>query len=327
MNGTVDTILFVYSEQPAIDRGWDPRDVKAHLMKIGFKVWEITINDRRDAALPLSDAALRAIVWPVCYTMGSCVDGPLLVQLLEDLGIPYVGSKAKALRYNSKILLKQALVGTGVSSPRFHVFTSIGDEEVGFEVPYMLKCEYSCDSNGVAVIRSPEQLTSTRSSLETMWGQRVFAEEWARNREYTVAFIPANPRPIVAPIEMTIRSGEDYISNELKTDNRRLVFSLPPAPITEELRVLTEMVAEQLDIDGYFRMDVLQDQRGMLQVIDLNFLVQLHLWGEDRSYFPVALEMCLGMTPERVVETILDQALCRFSVESPPLAKRLKMQE
>jgi D-alanine-D-alanine ligase-like ATP-grasp enzyme len=215
----IDTVLFVFSQQPIIDRGWDPLDAKLELSRLGFHLEDLFVTEITELLGYFASAKQNILVWPVCYTIGEKVDGPLLVEALHQLSVPFMGASSDSLALNSKIALKKRLEGSGFQSPEYKIINSDGADAVGFPFPYLMKCEYSCDSKGVSIVRNEEEHSNSYNSLTASFDQRVFAERWERNREFTVAYIPNNVRPIIAPLEMIITSGDLFVDSNVKAHN------------------------------------------------------------------------------------------------------------
>lgn len=294
------------SDQSAIDRGWDPGDVSLCLQALGFQVDEIDVRDNLSLLASLDGKRQSTLVWPVCYTLGEDPGGPLLVKALEANGIPFVGPGSRALSVSSKLALKNELDRGPVSTPRYIV---VGDGEfpvIPFGYPCVLKCEYTCDSRGVELATSCDDARKKAAEMMCKFRQRVFIEEWVRNREFTVAFIPDSPAPVVAALELKLDDTASYINCEVKQDNRRLTFLVPSPQMVDRLASVTIELAEYLGIDGHFRVDILEDARGSLHVIDINFLPQMHFAASSLSYFPMAFILSCRSRNVDVVCAILD---------------------
>jgi hypothetical protein len=113
----LDTVIFIESDQPAIHRGWDTASVAEELERLGFRTETMRIEARQSLeALAGGDAVL---FWPASYTVGPDVDGLLVTKVLQDLGVPFVGSSAPALALNSKLTLKERLAGSPFATPAY----------------------------------------------------------------------------------------------------------------------------------------------------------------------------------------------------------------
>lgn len=318
----IKEVWFITSEQPAIDRGWDTVDVDACLRGLGFRTKHVHISTDAQAHSKISKHAWDILAWPVCYTLGEQVDGRLLAAILEELDVAFVGTGARGLVVNSKIVLKAALAGSTIRTPRYRLVNAETIESIPFETPYVMKCEYSCDSQGVRVIHSLDEARAVWLSLTGRYGQRVIAEEWARSREFTVCYIPGAVRPIVGSLEFILLGDRLIVDEAAKSDNRLIRFVMPDEKLNARLTSCVCQLTADLFIDGHFRADFLQDTNGELYVIDINFLSQMHFSEDCLSYFPMALRATLGMDPEGVVCALLDAARRKWQLKLPETAER-----
>ena len=104
----IESVLFIRSNQPSIGRGWPPDDAKVAVADLGFQVMEFTVASRSELESVVANHQ-DILVWPVSYTIGAKVDGPLITAVLEDLGVPFVGPTSANLELSSKLKFKTAL--------------------------------------------------------------------------------------------------------------------------------------------------------------------------------------------------------------------------
>jgi D-alanine-D-alanine ligase-like ATP-grasp enzyme len=311
----INKIVFVNSTQPEIDRGWRPDDAVNEASRLGFAVL-MTNVESRSALETLIASEPGILVWPVCYTIGSDPKGPLLSTILEQLGVPFVGAPSKALRLSSKLEFKEALAAqTPYRSPAYHLVNAGEQPNVGIGLPAVLKTEFSCNSEGVAVANDPFAFAEIFERLSFTYRQRVYVERWERAREYTVAYLPPllDRKAIAAAIEIRVVGNAQYIDSQAKSDNSRLEFLRPEEKKAIQLEEMTIDIAALLDIDGHFRLDIVENSRGQLFPIEANFLPFLTTSGRNRSYFPIAFELASRLDYRQIIERILTHALKRHA--------------
>lgn len=250
----------------------------------------------------------NTLVWPVCYTIGREVNGPLLAEVLDELKIPFIGGSARTLELNSKIQLKERLKGSRFKSPDYKIIDSDNVETVDFPVPYVMKCEYSCDSKGVSIVRDILEARQVFDSLRGRFGQRVFAERWERSHEFTIAYIPSSTKPIVGPIEMVITTDSLIIDAYVKMHNECLRFEVPEQDVRDRLISYVSDFADFLSIDGHFRVDVLLNERNTLYIIDMNMLPYMNNSPKPLSYFPMCFQLNYGLGFQHVICAMLEAA-------------------
>jgi D-alanine-D-alanine ligase-like ATP-grasp enzyme len=301
----IDTIVFIHSDQPLIDRGWTTGSVEHELRRLGLAMQHVKADDQKSLSDRLAELASHSLVWPVSYTIGSDVDGPLLVDFLDSLGVPYIGPNAASLVLNSKIVFKQRLLAAGFRTPAYQLLDLESDLSVG--PPCVLKTEFTCNSQGVTLIADVLQLEPIANDFRK-YEQRLFVESWERQTEYTIAYLPTPRDSLVAVMEMIPLKGHWYVDREVKADNMYVRFETPDAKIYDALSELTKRLVGSFDIDGHFRLDIIENDLGELFVIDINFLPGMNNDSGQRSYFPVALELTYGLNFHTVVCHILEHA-------------------
>jgi len=301
----IDTILFVYSEQPAIDRGWEPKHTKVALLQMGFKIETLFVKNKKEIFDFFKVRLTNFLVWPVCYTIGGNVNGCLLVDVLDQLKIPFIGPSAEVLKLNSKINLKHRLLNSQFKTPDYKIVTLKNLDRINFPYPYIMKSEYSCDSKGVSIVHANKESRPIYCHLKENFRQRVFAEKWEREQEYTVAFIPNGTNPIIAPIEMIVRNDILFINLNVKHCNDYLRFKLPSNEILLRLKNFVSSFADFISADGYFRVDILLNKQNIFHIIDMNFLPQMNSSSKFYSYFPMCFKLNYGLNFQQVIFILL----------------------
>lgn len=304
----IDTVLFIYSEQPVIDRGWNPHHAKIELSRWGFHIEELFANEEAEIFDFFASSSDNLLVWPVCYTIGREVDGRLLIDVLHQLKVPFMGASAEALKLSSKIQLKQQLKGSQFQTPDYKIVSSDNVDTIDFPIPYVMKTEYTCDSQGVSVVGDISESRQVFCSLKDRYGQRVFAEKWERKREYTVAYIPHSMKPMVAPLEMIIVSDDLFVNSNVKLHNEYLRFEVPNRNMRSRLTNHISDFADCFSIDGYFRVDVLLNERNILHIIDMNLRPHMNASPESLSYFPMCFQLNYGFSFRQVICALVEAA-------------------
>ena len=311
-----EDVVFVWSDQPEIDRGWNPDDAANVAINLGFDVSTIFIKSRSELEALIKNEP-NALIWPVCYTIGSDVRGPLLASVLEEIGAHFVGPGSAALSLSSKLEFKAALASrTPYRSPDYHIVNSgeLPKARIGF--PAVLKTEFSCNSEGVAVANGPLSFAEIYEKFSSTYSQTIFVERWERAREYTVGYLPPvlNQPEATAALEIRLSENAQYLDTNAKSDNSRLKLFLPEAEKAAELEKVTADIARRLVIDGHFRMDFVENVRGQLFPIEVNFLPFLTYSEPNRSYFPMAFELTGRLTYKQIIERLLSHAKNRPAV-------------
>lgn len=319
-------LAFVSSIQPQIGRGWRPNDAAIVATELGLDVLEVRVTSSSE----LSDLASRhsdILVWPVSFTIGPDVKGTYVTSVLEGLGVPFVGSGSAALAYSSKLLFKGALANrTPYRSPDYLLVEpgSLSSDRIGY--PAVLKTEFSTNSKGVVVVDDSIEFVKACAHLRESYGQTIFVERWERAREYTVAYLPPfkSRKATAAALEIELDSKARYLDQFAKNDNTRLRFRRPSADQASRLEEITTQIAHQLGLDGYLRLDFVENVHGQLFPIEVNLLPFLTRSAPEQSYFPMAFELAGRETYVEIIQHIIAHALARAGRDTESgLVKRL----
>lgn len=309
-------IVFVRTTITGLDRGWDPSDVARLLADCGAKTDVCTI-DTPEELLESTSRSPNSLFWPCCYNLSRDASRKFLSKRLSDLGVAYVGASPDSLVFTSKIRLKEAIDSIPqVKTPSYVVLGEHPGNPLmmrPLDFPAMLKTEYSCNSEGVRKVGSYQEMESVADELWRLYGQRIFFEAWERKVEFTTAFISKTqsfPQRI-APVRMNILSGASFIDVETKASSHLVGIKRPGDEDLASVRRSVEALTTALSIDGYCRIDLVQNDGRELFVIDINFLPYLSLAPERKSYFPNALLTTECVPFEVQIYQILEHAIER----------------
>ncbi len=306
------SILFIGSDQSAIDRSWFSRDARSALEAAGFETAAEVINTT-EALNELFPRYEGALVWPTAYTLGSEADAPSLIGLFEAKGISYIGWPSKDLELNSKVALKERLKHAGILTPPFVLSSqSTNSLDLPFGYPVVVKAEHSSTSVGVAVADGPDQLRAALKANSEKYGQVSVIEKWCRHREYTLAVLRADDDYLIAPLELVLHTNRTRIvDTSIKVRYEGLEISLPTPAVRARLTGACREVLRTMATGDYLRIDILEDVQGNLYFIDFNFLPGMDSDSDCPSFFPMALNLNFGFSYEMCVTSIVRAALLR----------------
>jgi D-alanine-D-alanine ligase-like ATP-grasp enzyme len=308
----IERVLFIRSEQPSTGRGWPAGDAKQVVAELGFEVNEYAVTTRSELESVIASHD-NFLVWPVTYAIGDRVDGPLITGILEDLGLPYIGPTAANLKLSSKLRFKTALQSrTPYLTPLFEILDAdtSSNEQIGF--PAILKTEYSSNSRGVLAVADESACQQGFKTLFDSFHQSIFIERWEREKEYTTAYLPPmGPLDgITASLQLSPTSNKNYIDKEAKQFNHLIEFAKPNDDTLSRLDYMTRNIVRSLEIDGYCRLDFVENSDGLMFVIEGNFLPYLTREASAQSYFPMAFER-IGLSYPEIIGRIIAHALWR----------------
>lgn len=223
---------------------------------------------------------------------------------LEMLGKPYTGSGVAASAIGmDKLRTKQVWIGEGLPTPTFATFN--GDFEVDdiverLGLPMIVKPAHEGSSIGMSKVASASEL---KIALETAAGfdRSVIAESWMSGDEFTVAVLDGDALP---PIQLvTQHEFYDFDAKYLANDTQyKFDHGLSDEKLTS-LKRLAEQAFAAVGCKGWGRVDVMQDQDGDFQLLEVNTAPGM----TDHSLVPMAARE-QGISFDELVVRILKTA-------------------
>jgi D-alanine-D-alanine ligase len=204
-------------------------------------------------------------VFPVLH--GEFGEDGMAQRRLEELGLPYVGSRSWEMpRSFDKEISHALLAAAGVPTAEYRMLAP-GENDPGLPVPLVLKAPRQGSSIGVEIVREasavPEALARVRR-----YGERVLVERFIPGTECTVGFLGNEALPIVE-IRPALESY-DYEAKYQRNDTRYLC----PAPFDPALAARIRDVATRafaaLGGRHLGRVDFRVQDDGQLFVLEMN---------------------------------------------------------
>ncbi len=225
--------------------------------------------------------------------------------LLECLGIPYTGSGilASALAMD-KLRTKQVWQSLGIPTPRHAVLASESDclqasTELGF--PLIVKPAHEGSSIGMAKVNSAQELVAAWQDA-ARYDSQVLVEQWIHGPEFTIAVLRGQVLP---PIALgTPHVFYDYDAKYIANDTQyRIPCGLDSAK-EQELIELTARACDAIGIEGWGRLDVMQDEQGRFWLLEVNTAPGM----TDHSLVPMAARAA-GLDFQQLVLAILAESV------------------
>ena len=225
--------------------------------------------------------------------------------LLECLGIPYTGSGilASALAMD-KLRTKQVWQSLGIPTPRHAVLASESDclrasTELGF--PLLVKPAHEGSSIGMAKVNSEQELVAAWRDAAN-YDSQVLVEQWIHGPEFTIAVLRGQVLP---PIALgTPHVFYDYDAKYIANDTQyRIPCGLDSAK-EQELIDLTARACDAIGIEGWGRLDVMQDEQGRFWLLEVNTAPGM----TDHSLVPMAARAA-GLDFQQLVLAILAESV------------------
>ncbi len=200
------------------------------------------------------------VVFPVLH--GPFGEGGPMQELLEGMGVAYVGCRPKAAAIAMDKVATKALVSqVGVPTPRSRELRP--GEPCDLLPPLVVKPADEGSSVGLAICREAADVERARAELGRR-GKRTLIEEYIRGRELTVGIIERPAGCVVLPIIEIVPAVEfyDYEAKYHRDDTRYVLQPELPAGVADALRHLTRQVWDRLGCRDLARADFLLDGRG-----------------------------------------------------------------
>ncbi|MEW9679795.1 D-alanine--D-alanine ligase [Pseudomonas sp. TE50-2] len=221
--------------------------------------------------------------------------------LLECLGIPYTGSGilASALAMD-KLRTKQVWQSLGIPTPRHAVLASEQDcvaasAELGF--PLIVKPAHEGSSIGMAKVNSEQELVAAWKDAAN-YDSQVLVEQWIHGPEFTIAVLRGQVLP---PIALgTPHVFYDYDAKYIANDTQYRIPCGLDSVKEQELIDLTARACDAVGIEGWGRLDVMQDEQGRFWLLEVNTAPGM----TDHSLVPMAARAA-GLDFQQLVLAIL----------------------
>jgi D-alanine-D-alanine ligase len=244
----------------------------------------------------------------------------LLMQLLEERSLPYMGSGPDAVRTAyDKSTLKHTLRSAGIATPSYCVVDGPDAAIPMLGSPCVVKLARSCESFGVEFAATPLDAVRIAVKLAGEYLQPVVIEEYIRGREFTVALLGNRPTYKAFPVEIRRPSDRQVIDSSLKSGSLHSLVRLVDEDRTRDrLSRLACAVGDALDLTDWARIDVLEGDDGVLHVIDVNTLPGLRQSPENPSLLPYMIHLSLGVDYRTLVTGLVGISMDRHGILSPP---------
>ncbi|ERT06681.1 carbamoyl-phosphate synthase L chain, ATP binding domain protein [Lyngbya aestuarii BL J] len=270
-------------------------DVFAEL-EVAWKFKLITLKNMKEVIEEV--AASQAQYFPVVLNYCAGLDeidgypGASVVKLLEAKGIPFAGADSQFFKMgDSKILMKQAFVESGVSTAPYEVIKDVNSIRGLCDrliPPLIVKPSSSFGTRGISlqsVVHTDEEAIARFEALQQgqhgmqVQADSIFVERFIKGREFTVFLVGAAQQPkqieIYPPLETAFHSGvpetERFCTRELRTGEAEQRTPLPPheslyryqlAPteLQDRLCDLAKRAYCAVSGSGYGRVDIRMDE-------------------------------------------------------------------
>jgi len=271
-----------------MDLAVNARTIADALRSAGHDAWPHTFG--KDA--PALASALASSAPDAVFNLSEC---PYLspekelhaCALLELLRLPYTGNGPLALGIcNNKTLAKQLMLGNGIPTPRFRLYTGDPAGEPGLSYPLVVKPANEDGSAGITEDSVVSDLAGLRRQVKWLregFRQNSLVEEFVGGREFNVGVLgngtAADPHRSLPPAELVYRNPRwrlcTYESkwNAAHPSYAEIAAVCPadaPPETAARLSGIALACARIFGLAGYSRVDFRMNAEGELFVLEVN---------------------------------------------------------
>ncbi|WP_084099918.1 D-alanine--D-alanine ligase [Demequina sp. NBRC 110051] len=289
------------------------RRVQEELRDAGVKV---SLHDVDSSLIPSLRDREDVVVWPMLH--GASGEDGSLQGLLELLGVPYVGTRAREARVAwVKSVAKAIFVRDGIATPEYvtlpqSLFREVGAEHVidaivdRMGLPVVVKPARGGSALGVSLVSERDQLS--RALVHCFaYGDTALIETAVTGIEVAVSILGTGDAAEALPaVEIQAEGAYDY---DARYNPGRVEYFVPARLSPEDAATVAETalaVHRNLGLRDLSRVDIILDEAGVAQVIDVNVTPGL----TETSLLPQSVEAS-GRSLTEVYRSIAQAAFDR----------------
>ncbi len=315
-------VMIIDPIQPRVHRGWGNDSVVAAVARSlrlgGFEVCTVQVGNVSGLRHQLNEQ-MPDMAFVNGYRLVEEPGQPFIHRVLDEIGIPYVGSPPETLSFlERKSTMKSKLAEHDLPTPGYRLFSGDATEAGLAEViyPAVAKLDYGCESIGLHKAADAPELKRILSDLWAQYQQPILVENWCREREYTVAVLGNNESRKIMPVEIVLPFGYEMLTSQVKSTSLRKTVRKIDAEKSEQLTALIEKTCSCLQIQDWTRIEVLE-WNGRFHIIDINSTVGLKFEEAHPSYFPICTQLHLGIDYAETINALMYECLVRCRLPVP----------
>lgn len=280
------------------------------LTERGHEVTQADITPEDLSALETDD---YQVVFPVLH--GTFGEDGQLQRILEQRGIPYVGSDAASSQLAmDKYRSKQAFVRAGLDTPRSVLIekslpaSPVKAEQISAALDHVgLPCvvKPNCQGSSIGVVIAPDEKTTHRAVADSLakYGD-CLVEQFVRGWEFTVGILAGQALPMIEI--QTAREFYDYDAKYLDDDTRYLFEIDLSQDRLQAVQADARRAFDALGCRDYARVDMILTASHRDHILEVNTIPGF----TSHSLVPKAgahAGMDLGAICERIVQMALNR--------------------
>ncbi len=248
------------------------------------------------------------VVFPVLH--GHFGEGGPLQELLELVGLPYVGSgPAASAAAMDKLAAKSILSSAGAPTPPARRLEPADPCDLG--PPLVLKPIDDGSSVDLVICRTDREIQAGRALLHGRRGA-IMAERYISGREITVGIVGRETLPAIEIIPGHGVEFYDYQAKYFRDDTRYVIDPDLPGGVAAQCRSITRLAFDRLGCRDVARADFVVDGDGPW-FLEINTMPGF----TTHSLVPMAAAR-RGVKMAALCEALVDMALAR----APAIAER-----
>jgi D-alanine-D-alanine ligase len=206
--------------------------------------------------LSIVSVAQAEVIFPVLH--GHWGEGGPLQELLEKIGLPYIGSKPQAARWAMDKLVTKSMLRDMVPTPPSQ---ELHETDVcTIEPALVLKPVDDGSSVDLRICQTKAQVDQGRKELHPKRG-RLMAEKYIRGRELTVGILCGQALPIIEIIPSKAVEFYDYEAKYNRDDTKYAVNPQLTPGVAEQCTRMALTAFERLGCRDVSRADIMFDGR------------------------------------------------------------------
>jgi D-alanine-D-alanine ligase len=207
----------------------------------------------RDELAALAADARAEVIFPVLH--GLWGEGGPLQEILDSVGVPYVGSppEAAALAMH-KIRTKELAREISAPTPAWALLAA--DDACPIEPPLVLKPVEEGSSVDLRICRTEEEVADARAELHPKRGD-LLAEQFIKGRELTVGVVLEQVLPVIEIIPAV--SFYDYEAKYQRDDTQYIIAPDIPARMRRACQQHAKAIYDRLGCRDIARVDFILD--------------------------------------------------------------------
>jgi D-alanine-D-alanine ligase len=295
--------------------------IENSLRQLGYR------TERIGHARQLAQQLLSGKRWDIVFNIAEGLYGlgreSLVPALLDAYRIPYVFSDPVALGISlHKAFAKQIWRDSGLPTPEFSLVRRVDDiREIDLPFPLFAKPVAEGTGKGVSAesrIENREQLERICRRLLEKYRQPVLVERFLPGREFTVGVLGTGEQAeAIGTLEIILKERAEkavysYTNKEYCEELVEYRLLGEPA-LDREAKELARRAWQALDCRDGGRVDLRADEKGRLQLLEVNPLAGLHPQHSDLPMIATAV----GLKYTELIDRIMHSALERYGLQPP----------